>query len=71
MTKPELYLDEYKYWFQEITGKQISISTICRSIIRLGFTYKKVKILGLYTIFSLPGQPRPSLPHTFSQFQMY
>lgn len=60
MTKPELYLDEYKYWFQEITGKQISISTICRSIIRLGFTYKKVKILGL-TICSLPGQPRPVL----------
>ena len=44
MTKPELYLDEYKDWFKEITGKQISISTICRSIIRLGFTYKKVKI---------------------------
>ena len=42
MTKPELYLDEYKDWFKEITGKQISISTMCRSIIRLGFTYKKV-----------------------------
>ena len=45
MTKPELYLDEYKDWFKEITGTQISISTICRSIIRLGFTYKKVKYI--------------------------
>ncbi|XP_028394601.1 uncharacterized protein LOC114518809 [Dendronephthya gigantea] len=45
MTKPELYLDEYKDWLKEITGKQVSISTICRSIIRLGFTYKKLTVI--------------------------
>ena len=44
-SKPELYMDEYQDWFQTITGTQISIATMCRSILRLGFTYKKVSLI--------------------------
>ena len=43
-SKPELYIDEYQDWFQTVTGTQISIATMCRSILRLGFTYKKVNL---------------------------
>ncbi|KAK3737074.1 hypothetical protein QZH41_013875 [Actinostola sp. cb2023] len=35
-------------WFTEQTGKiNVSVSTICRSIIRLGFTYKKLKRIAI------------------------
>jgi len=44
-SKPELYMDEYQDWFQTITGTQISIATMCGSILRLGFTYKKVSLI--------------------------
>lgn len=45
ITKPELYIDEYVDWFRDVTGRVISLATMCRTIIRLGFTYKKVSLL--------------------------
>lgn len=45
MTKPELFIDEYIDWFRDVTGRVISLATMCRTIIRLGFTYKKVSLL--------------------------
>lgn len=41
LTKPELYIDEYVDWFGQITGGFISLTTMCGTIIRLGFTHKK------------------------------
>ena len=43
MTKPELFTDEYVDWFRDVTGRVLSLATMCRTIIRLGFTYKKVR----------------------------
>ncbi|XP_078355939.1 uncharacterized protein LOC144640731 isoform X1 [Oculina patagonica] len=45
ITKAELYIDEYVDWFRDVTGRVISLATMCRTIIRLGFTYKKMKII--------------------------
>ena len=45
MTKPELFIDEYIDWFRDVTGRVISLATMCRTIIRLGFTYKKVSFI--------------------------
>ena len=42
LTKPELYIDKYVDWFRQLTGIFISLATMCRTIIRLGFTHKKV-----------------------------
>lgn len=42
LTKPELYIDEYVDWFRQLTGRFISLATMCRTIITLGFTHKKV-----------------------------
>ena len=43
-SKPELYIDEYQDWFHSVTGTRLSIATMCRSILRLGFTYKKASL---------------------------
>ena len=51
MTKPELLIDEYIEWFRDLTGRVISLATMCRTIIRLGFTYKKVSFFNSYKIY--------------------
>ena len=45
ITKPELYIDEYVDWFDDVTERVISLATMCQTIICLGFTYKKVSLL--------------------------
>ena len=40
-----MFIDEYLDWFHHVTGRVISLATMCRTIIRLGFTHKKVYTL--------------------------
>ena len=44
-------MDEYQDWFHTVTGTQISIVTMCRSILRLGFTYKKVTLSSMNFLY--------------------
>lgn len=44
MTKPELFIDKYIDWFRDVTGRVISLATMCRTIIQLCFTYKNVSL---------------------------
>ena len=40
-----MFIDEYLDWFHHVTGRVISLATMWRTIIRLGFTHKKVYTL--------------------------
>ena len=44
-SRPELYLDELAIWLFQITGKRILVSTVCRYILRLGFTRQKLSTI--------------------------
>ena len=42
---PSLYLDEYREWFELTTHKNIDVATICRYLIRMGFTRQRLSII--------------------------
>ena len=44
-SRPELYLDEYQSWLFQITGKSLSIPSLCRYVLRLAFTRRKLSII--------------------------
>ena len=47
LDRPDIYLDEIKLELHEVTGTDISLSTICRTIKRLGFSRKKLRQVAL------------------------
>ena len=44
---PTMYLYEVQEYLRLLTGKEVSLSTICRTIKRRGFTRNKVRSLAL------------------------
>ena len=44
---PSIYLDEIKLEIQKVTGTIVSISTICRSLKKFGFTRKKLQNIAI------------------------
>ena len=46
-TRPDLYLDELQHWFHQVSGKNVTIQTICNYLLRMGFTRKKLSIIAI------------------------
>ena len=46
-TRPDLYLDELQHWFHKVSGKNVTIQTICNHLLRMGFTHKKLSIIAI------------------------
>ena len=47
LSKPEMYLEELRQELIQITGTDVSLSTICKTLKRLGFSRKKLKQVAL------------------------
>ena len=56
MEKPSVYLREFQYGLEEITGTEVSVSTICRTLNRFGFSRKKLRHVALQRSDSLRSQ---------------
>ena len=47
VSRPEMYLEELRQELIQITGTDVSVSTICKTLKRLGFSRKKLKQVAL------------------------
>ena len=47
LNKPEMYLEELRQELIEISGTDVSVSTICKTLKRLGFSRKKLRQVAL------------------------
>ena len=47
MVKPTMYLEELQSELYDLTGTWVHVSTICRTVQRLGLTRKKVQLVAL------------------------
>lgn len=47
LNKPEMYLKELRQELIEISGTDVSVSTICKTLKRLGFSRKKLRQVAL------------------------
>ena len=47
LSKPDIYLEELRQELIQVTGTDVSLSTICRTLKRLGFSRKKLRHVAL------------------------
>ena len=56
MIKPTMYLEELQSELYDLTGTWVHVSTICRTVLRLGLTRKKVQLVALQCSMEMQAQ---------------